>query len=215
MNTVDAIGVVKFFNDFHGQPYCSPQKATDVKVKRAMLELRENAKKAQEQFNVIVTELAAETYLTEILNKNFLDGTRVKTRSYYWGQLKSGLSFLSPESISIFCEWCESEQKAKYRVSLEIDDRNSSEEGLKLHNKFIENIDCPGTTDIYLSRNGYDKNYCLRSKIDKNEWHKYPKLLLSQNIYVENKTDDEVLKELVEAVKTLLPLYKKIIKYRE
>ena len=48
--------------------------------------------------------------------------------------------------------------KLKYRVSLEIDDRHSSVDRLMFHNRFIEKI---------MSRSGYDKNYCLRSNINK------------------------------------------------
>lgn len=72
MNTIDVIEVMKYFNDFHGYLYYSLQKNPNKNFEKEMIELREYARKAQEQFNAIVTELDTKTYLTEILNKNFL-----------------------------------------------------------------------------------------------------------------------------------------------
>ena len=204
----------KVVSDFllqnHGKAYKSPQKANNAKEKKEMETLFKMGQQSNKIFNDKLSLLAAENNLYVIKNRNFLEGSFKKIRDYYWGQLKSEKFYRYPESISVFCEVVD--EKIRFRVSLEIDEKDADEEEIGF---FLSALNKPLKKDLCYMGNA-TLNRSLEISHNKNEVKEklaagiYNKVQITYLVKMCDK-DEDMFKELDKGIKLLLPYYEFIM----
>ena len=125
--------------DCGGKDYVSPKKLNNIADVDAMTELYQTCTKGITLFQSIVDELGKDNNMITIYHNSVLDGTRRRIRKYYWAELRNEKYISEPESISVFAEVGEDGQ-SRYRISVEIDERNASPAQMERHNSILE---CP------------------------------------------------------------------------
>lgn len=203
--------ILDFLSLHGGKEYKSPLKVPDLKQRQDMKNLYKLSRSALGDFNRLLIKVATDNYLTEVINKNFLDGTRRRIRTYFWGQLKNAYYFTNPVSISLFAEK-RNTNMAVFRVSLELDQLHSSNDEMK---RFIRVLELPLDSGLnyFVSQHGHnnvevskDNVNILKSKIEAGE---VEKVLIGINV---TGADDEILiKNINIAIKKIMPYYNHIL----
>lgn len=211
-NTTEFKMLCDFLLQNHDKAYKSPLKANNAEEKKEMDYLFLTGKKSNNIFNELISLLAEQNNLLEVKNRNFLDGSCRKIRSYFWGQLKFAEYYQWPESISVFCEVVDNKQ-VRFRVSLEINERNADEEDIA---NFLRVLDKPLKKNLcYMGNVKFNRGLEVLS-LNNNEIKeqlatgKYNKI---QVTYLANacEKDGAVLSELDKGIKLLLPYYEFIM----
>lgn len=193
-----------------GVAYASPAKITNKKEKEVYQAIFEEAKQAVSLFNEILLLSAKEYGLVDFRNRNFLDGSNRKVRSYFWGKLKYVTMMNDPESISLFCEYDSKKKKARFRISLEIDERNASIEAMQNHFKLLDKP-IKDKSIVYLVNDTSAKDLTekgtdakkIKEEIKKGLYKKVQPSVLIEDF----KSDKELLEKVKKAIGLLLPYY--------
>ena len=196
----------------HEKAYKSPQKAKNIAERAEMEKLFKAGQISNKVFNEELSLLAEKNNLYDVRNRNFLDGSFTKIRSYYWVQLKSAEYYSYPESISVFCEVVEQKQ-IRYRVSLEINENAASADDMEM---FLTALEKPLNKELcYLGSKKYGHRLeilsfnkkVIKEKIKAGE---YSRVQISY-LVKKCESDTDLLKELDKGIKLLLPYYKYIM----
>ncbi|WP_035765073.1 hypothetical protein [Butyrivibrio sp. NC2002] len=209
------VDVARFIEKNHSRDYSSPKRIVDEIKKAEMTQLYEDAKFANYEFNTFLNHLAETTGLVDFKNKNFLDGTMCHIRSYFWGKLKYVTHMSFAESISVFCEAVEEGSGIRYRVSIDIDEDNASNDEMLRHSDLISMKLDKGLVYLVNNRAAKDlKNFGtdtqkVRKYISDGT---YKKAQVSYLIDIDNDTTDEmVVAEIEKAVNMLIKYYNHVI----
>ena len=204
--TINCLGLLDYLMDNGGKSYKSPDKAPDEE-KPALLEIKENGRKAIKTLKAIGEACSKEYGPFKIDGGNWLDASYTKVREYLWAQLKYPEFNDSPESISIFVEKDENTGEARFRISLEIKDTGAKKDDYAKHYKSLE---MPLETEqgfrYFLGGNNSDIEYgaseitdpaVIRKKLDDGE---IKKVQISCCIGRDDvSSNDEMLQRIVDA----------------
>lgn len=200
---------LRIVTDCGGKDYVSPKKLDKTTDVNAMIELYQTSTKGMTLFQSEIDELGKSNNMITVYHNSVLDGTRRRIRKYYWAELRNEKYLSIPESISVFAEVGE-DGKPRYRVSVEIDERNATAAQMQRHNSILE---CPlkSGCEYALSRKAAGELIFVKD-------NSKAKQLVSQDGY--NKVQicvsipyDQVEKNnnigavIDEAIKTLTPVY--------
>ena len=211
MDKYNANGILEFFDSHGGEEYRSPAKLTDSAQRQKMENLYKESKGALGDFNQLLKKVADDNNLTEVKNKNFLDGSMRKIRTYFWGQMKNAYYFNDPESISLFAEKTK-DSKSVFRVSLEFDQLHAFSDEIE---RFIKALELPLETglDYYVSQHGHnnveatkEKASSLKKKVESGE---VEKVLIGT--IVTGADDESVIKNINAAIKKIMPYYNHVL----
>ena len=119
----------------------------------------------------------------------------------------------SPESISVFLEKND-KGEVLVRLSLEISEKHINDSLLDKHNKIILETSIDGFC-YAVNKTGNKDLQFVDTRADailllQNE--EYRKVQLCKLTSIENITDEGLINELVQSVKVMMPIYKKICK---
>lgn len=203
------LNVISIISECAGKDYVSPKKLNDSADISAMNDLYDKSKSGLALFKSIVDELAKENNLFAIYHDSVLDGTRRRIRKYYWAELRTEQHFAIPESISLFAEVGENGEP-RWRVSVEVDERNASYNQIEKHNKLIELPEQDGC--IYaLSRKAAGEMEFVKEKVNaekifsQGQYNKVQICVIGQ--YTQLEKSKNIKAFLDEAIKRLMKYY--------
>ncbi len=113
--------ICEFFMSYGNAPYVSLNRALDIKP--LMTKIHDDALEAQKCFNEIVCESFKRPDYIILPETQFLNGTKMNVRTYFWAKIKYSKYVSMPDCIAVFCE--KKDNSLFYRVSLEQDDKKS------------------------------------------------------------------------------------------
>ncbi len=203
--------ILGFFNQYGGGEYRSPAKLKDESQRKAMEMLYKKSKETLSDFNMLLKRVADDNNLTEIKNKNFLDGSMRKIRTYFWGQMKNAYYFNEPESISLFAEKTK-DGDSVFRVSLEFDQLHAFSDEIE---RFTKALDLPLDSGLnyYVSQRGHNNVEITKENVGalkaKVTSGKAEKILIGTIITGTN--EDAIISGINLAIEKLLPYYNHVL----
>ncbi|HAL02226.1 MAG TPA: hypothetical protein DCP07_02620 [Lachnospiraceae bacterium] len=174
-----------------------------------MIELYQTSTNGMTMFQSIVDELGKANNMNTVYHSSVLDGTRRRIRKYYWVELRKEKYFSIPESISLFAEVGE-DGKARYRVSVEIDERNANINQIEKHNSIL-NLPVKDEYKYALGRKAAGELLFVKNSAEAKNLicqEDYNKVQISVCVsYNQVKNNNNIGMILDEAIKSLVPFY--------
>ena len=180
-------------------------------------ELKESAQNAAEQIKNMMALCEKRFNLKRFSSVKWLDGTNKKTKHYLWGQLKNPDNMDSPISISIFVDKNSGTLQPRYRISLEIMNKDANEALMKQYHGYL-NME-PDTW--------YGLTYCIGSNESGhvevlNESHDMIKAQIETGVYDkvqyckvidrnEAYSNEDYERQVLEGVAALMPFYEHVV----
>lgn len=198
-----------------GIEYKAVSKCVGDEQKR-MEQLRSDAQTTLLEFERLALQCCEnnpELILLRERNKNFLDGTMRRIRTYAWERFATIDAVQLPVNISVFCEHAEHGMQA--RVSVDINLKKASVKELSEYNKTLLCLKKPANSS-YLANSYGNKEVRefngsgdeLLSKIACKE---YKKAQIAYIFPIAKMDDEKITAEMKTAVNSLLPIYKTVI----
>lgn len=218
---IDSLAILKFLDEHANEPYTKPDRVKDESEKEKIIKLADAGRVAADEFEKLLQECSVFTDYKLFHNKTWLDGSNVKTRRYFWGELKKSGYESSPISISIFAENV-TKDGARFRFSIELKEKSATEEDYKKQNSLLEmdlrSTDIPlqflsgGNNDGSLQELGTDVNQIL-SLLQKKQFRKVQlcSVLTRKDILEYEYGDNITINFMKNAIKELEPFYMKVI----
>ena len=210
MGKYNANEVLEFFNHYGGVEYRSPAKLKDENQRKEMEKLYKKSKETLSDFNLLLKRVADDNNLTEIKNKNFLDGSMRRIRTYFWGQMKNAYYFNEPESISLFAE--KANNTSVFRVSLEFDQLHAFADEIERFNKALD-LPLDSGLSYYISQRGHNNVELtrenvgtLKKKIANGEAQK---ILIGTTIT--GADEETIINGINEAIFKVMPYYNHVL----
>lgn len=113
--------IINFLSDYGDAPYVSVSRALDIRP--LMIQIHDGGLKAKDCFNEIVCQSFDKPGYVILPETQFLNGTKMNVRTYFWAKIKFEKYVSMPDCIAVFCE--KKDKDMAYRVSLEQDDKKS------------------------------------------------------------------------------------------
>lgn len=210
--------VLEFLDRYHDHPYKAPRKVDDADEKSLMMRIAADAKSANNMFNDALSEYGDAFYLMDEKNRNWRNGANTQVRNYFWGQLKYATEFREPVSISVFAEISRETNKARYRVSLEINERKLSAGYLNKYYKFLEIPIRDGSGLVYMIKDNTtqiprllkESNTDVKKRLMAADEHS--KVQISYIIEHQDGFDDSTYaSKIKDGVKQLIPYYNRVL----
>ncbi len=159
--------ILDFLNEFSNNEYGDPKNQDDPFKKSDLQNINNKGSNAWKLFREMCTQLEDEEY-KQVISSSWLKGTNTEVRNYLWIELKKENKRHLSSSISIFAE--KENNEVRFRIALEIKDKNSKEEDYIRHNRFLNYLDIDSEEFEYFgSRN---KNINLED-LNKEEIREY------------------------------------------
>ncbi len=215
MNSIDYTGILDYLENNSEVPYHNPDSELNPEEIQRLTAIKENGLKTVEELKKIAEFCKTKFGLDYCMPISWLDGSGTKTCKYLWLQMKYESYKTLPFSISVYVEMI-SEINACFRVSLEIDkDNSTNEELIKYHTHLDMPLDiASGLTYVTgINKLGRpepitDSANIIKGKLE----HKvYRKVQVSK--YISKGDSDNLFfeRELMKAVKSLIPYYRYIL----
>ena len=215
MNSIDYTGILDYLENNSEVPYHNPDGELNPEEIQHLTTIKENGLKTVEELKKIADFCKTKFGLDYCMPISWLDGSSTKTCKYLWLQMKYESYKTLPFSISVYVEMI-SETDACFRVSLEIDkDNSTNEELIKYHTHLDMPLDiASGLTYVTgINKLGRpepitDSANIIKGKLE----HKvYRKVQVSK--YISKGDSDNLFfeRELMKAVKSLIPYYRYIL----
>ena len=214
MSSINYVEVLKYLEKYSGLSYKDPDtKGLTDEEKNNFLLIKKISQKTINEIRKIAEQCEKLYSLCNFSTIKWLDGTNTKTKKYLWLQMKYEKYKDIPISISIFIE--KNENKSQYRISLEVKNKESD---LSIMEKYHSYLNLSKSKNIlYVSGSNERENLTIL-KEDQNtikEKLKIKELTKVQpSIYIEQdskKRNEDYNKEIMEAVKELIPYYEYIM----
>lgn len=223
MSEIDCIEILNYLENYKGKKYCVKSKRTP-KNRKEMEESEKAGKKATKELEKIAKICEERFQLKKFGSNDWLDGSGQKLRSYLWIQLKAPNKMEKPESVSIFVEPSTDSKKCRFRISIEIHNREAKKyPGEK--ERYYRYLDRPLDIEnglVYVSGTNEKGKISIISEKNNVELKKdiqlgkYEKVQVSKIIEkIEGLTNEGYMKQIVEAVANLLPYYQCIVDERK
>lgn len=211
---IDYLGVLDYLENNQEIPYSNPEASgVDPDEKIRLLEVKQKGQAAVAEMKKMASRCADLYELDKCLPISWLDGSNTKTRKYLWAQMKYKDYVLNPVSISLFVE--KNDGVTRYRISLEIKNDGTDKATMA---KYHSHLDMPIKEGmVYVSGSNEwgnpavitDAQDTIKTQIESGEIRK-----VQLCIYIEpsaDKTNEQYDKEIMEAVKKLIPYYEHVI----
>lgn len=104
MASINCLGLIKFLDQYAGQPYQSIEKVTDPDEKTRLETIKAAGQETMTTLKQMAKICADKFGLTTFNSGSWTDGSHTKIRDYLWCQMKKPEHEKSPISISIFVE---------------------------------------------------------------------------------------------------------------
>ena len=212
---IDYLGLLDYLEKNRNIPYSNPESAKSTAEKEAMLEIKKKGQYAQAIMKQIVEVCQSVTKLDRCEPMSWLDGSNTKTRNYLWAQMKYSKYAKHPASVSLFVE--AKEDKAYFRISLEIKNDNASKEEMKKYHSHMDMSLHESDGLVYVAGSNEWGNPAeitgsqaeIKEKINAGE---YKKVQLCKFINQKaGQTSDYFENEILAAVKAIIPYYEYVI----
>lgn len=201
------INALEFIAKYSGADYKAPSRVSNPSEKQKYEQLFILAKKNISEFGFLVDQIGEQAVMASFTHKNILDGSNRKIRKYLWGELRSIDHIELGESISIFVERDESDENARFRISLEVDELHSGIKALQNHNKLLNLPSAEGC--VYALNNTAANNMVFSlDREEAKEMIKSGRFRKAQIcVLIQNGSEEEMFKGIVKAVSILRPYY--------
>lgn len=211
---IDYKAPLEYIDKHSKEEYVGPDKPVPPEQRTKMDELKESAQNAVEQIQRMMT-LCENRFNLKGKSKRWLDGSNKKTKDYLWGELKNPDNMDSPISISIFVDKNFETLQPRYRISLEImnKDANKDKTLMKQYHSYLDmepdarhgltygvgsNVkilkESHNTIKAQIEAGVYDKvQYC--KMVDRNETY----------------SNEDYERQILEGVAALMPFYEHVV----
>lgn len=217
VNSINCLGILTYLEENSGKEYKSIDKAEgDEKTK--YVNLKNKGDKAVKELDKIADLCEIRFRLEKCGRTQWLSGSYRKVRNYLWRRLKFHEYVDCKTSISLFVE-LEENQKARFRISVEIDDSGSNPEDYKKHHKILNKDINDGHDLVYiLAENNSqpimkqidEDTETVKEKLENGTYKKIQisHIISQRNIEENNKTNKDIVDEILDSVKQLIEYYK-------
>lgn len=205
--------ILDFLNEFSHVKYKNPQKEDDP-IKKASLEnIFNKGSNTWKLFTQMCSQLEDDEY-KKYISSSWLKGNNTEVRNYLWIELKKKDKDQFASSISIFAE--KEGKEPRFRVSLEIKDKNSKEEDYIRHNRFLNYLDIDKEEFEYFATRNKDLNLeninksQLREYIQKVKKREVNKIQIGKTInydFVKENSDQDIINIMKDTINKLKKYY--------
>ena len=217
MADADYLSILDYLKNTRGMSYKKPETCSEPD-KTKYLKMKYRGQSIVEQLQAFSNKCHDKYGLiSEKKDIKWLDGSNTKLRKYLWVPMKYEKYKAQRESISLFAEVLPPDDKAVFRVSLELKNADSTQSDLDNYHHHLELPINPGSGLVYVSgSNESGTPLTLKESRDvvqqKVKNKTYKKVQICKYINPEQKNNDEIEAELLEAVGLLIPYYEHVEK---
>lgn len=216
---IDFNFAMEYIDKYGNLPYKSPDKAVDAAEKAQIEDIKKNARKAVAETDKMAEALEAEFGLNSWKSSAWTDGGHTKIRDYLWVKMKYEDYKDDIESISIFVNKAlpslKGREKTRIRFSLEMVNEGANKAAYDRHHKFLDLPCTEGLCYVIGSDELHDAavlNEDHDTVYNKVKSGVYKKVQISKVINLdENLTNDEIYKEMIDGVSSLIPYYEYVL----
>lgn len=215
---IDYIEVLKYIENNQEIPYSNPElSGISMEKKNQLLAVKQKGQAAVSEMKKMAEEAKKLYGLNKCIPGSWLDGSNTKTRKYLWTQMKYQSDEENPISVSIFVEKGK-EDKAYFRVSLEIKNDKTDTSGME---KYHAHLEIPKEEElVYVaSSNDWETPEVLKeaqeeieSKVKSGEYKKVQICKLIEQ--KEGKSNSEYHQEVMTAIGAIIPYYRHVLEKR-
>lgn len=159
--------ILNFLNQYSNRAYGDPSKEKDPTKKLMLENIRNKGRNVWQLFRELCSRLEDDQY-KKVISSSWLKGNNTEIRKYLWIELKKKDKEQFTSSISIFAE--KEGEKPRFRVALEIKNKDSNENDYLRHNRFLDHLDISSDEFEYFGTRDNDLNL---EDINKNEISNY------------------------------------------
>ena len=199
------------------EAYAGPDKQVSVEERARIDAPKESAQNAVEQINKMMALCEKRFKLKKAAQVKWLDGSNVKTKHYLWGQMKYSDQMDSPITISIFVDLHAETKKARYRISLEIMNKDSDKALMKQYHSYLD-LDPDTEHGLVYGEGSNEADYVVildenrdvvKAKVDDGTYDKvqYCRIVERDPTY----TNDDYERLVMEGVQALIPYYEHVV----
>lgn len=214
---IDYMAPLEYIDKHSKEEYVGPAKSVPPEQRAKMDELKESAQNAVEQIKNMMALCEKRFNLKRFSDVKWLDGTNKKTKHYLWGQLKNPDNMDNPISISIFVDKNSETLQPRYRISLEIMNKNVNEALMKQYHGYLDIKPdawhgltyCSGSNEreyVEVLNKSHD---IIKAQIEAGVYDKvqYCKVI-DRNVAYSNEDYEH---QVLEGVAALMPFYEHIV----
>lgn len=208
---------LEYIDKHSKEEYAGPNKSVPSEQRAKMDELKDSAQNAVKQIQKMMTLCEKRFHLRRFKGVKWLDGSNAKTKHYLWGQLKNPDNMESPISISIFVDKNSETLQPRYRISLEIMDKDASKALMKQYHGYLDmepdarhglTYVCDSNESEYVKilKESYDT---IKAQVETGVYHKvqYCKMIDRNEAY----SNEDYERQILEGVAALMPFYKHVV----
>ena len=215
---IDYIEVLKYIENNQEIPYSNPElPGISMEKKNQLLAVKQKGQAAVLEMKKMAEEAKKLYGLDKCIPGSWLDGSNTKTRKYLWTQMKYQSDERNPISVSIFVEKGE-QDKAYFRVSLEIKNDKTDKRGM---NKYHKHLEIPKEEElVYVAGSNEwgtpevlkEAQKEIKSKVKSGEYKKVQICKLIEQ--KEGKSNGEYHQEMMTAIGAIIPYYRHVLEKR-
>lgn len=216
---IDFFLTLNYIEKYGNKPYKSLDKCSTQAELDEILDIKNNAQKANEQVTKMARVIEAEYGLGNWDSSKWLDGSGNKVRDYLWIEIKYDDYKDNKNSISIIVNksipGILGRDKPRIRFSLEMRDTGATQADYDDHYRFLDMPLKPGLCYIVGSDQLHDAavlNEDADTVKQKLKEGTYKKVKISKVIdYDPSLTNEQIYNEMMQGVKDLIPYYDHVI----
>lgn len=212
---IDYKAPLEYIDKHSKEEYAGPDKPVLPEKRAKMDKLKESAQNAVKQIQRMMV-LCEKTFTLMKSNKKgvqWLDGTRQNTKDYLWGELKNPDHMDSPISISIFADKNFETLQPRYRISLEIMNKNADKALMQQYHSYLDmepdarhGLAYGGGNNVEILKGSHDT---IKAQIEAGVYEKvqYCKLIDRNEAY----SNEDYEHQILEGVAALMPFYEHVV----
>ena len=216
---IDFLLTLNYIEKYGNKPYKSPEKCTTQAERDEILDIKNNALKANEQVTKMARVIEDEYGLGNWESSKWLDSSGNKARDYLWVEMRYEDYKDNKNSISIFVNksipGVLGREKPRIRFSIEMRDSGATQTDYNYRYRFLDMPLKPGLCYIVASNQLHDTAVLDEDAETVKQKLKdgiYKKIQISKVIdYDPSLTNEKIYNEMMQGVKDLIPYYDHVI----
>ncbi len=212
---IDYKAPLEYIDKHSKEEYVDPDKSESPEQRAKMDGLKKSAQNAVEQIKRMMA-LCEKRFALMKSNKRgvqWLDGIRQNTKDYLWGELKNPDNMDSPISISIFIDKNFETLRPRYRISLEIMNKDADKVLMKQYHSYLDmepddrhGLTYGGGGNVEILNGNHD---AIKAQIEAGVYDKvqYCKLIDQNEAY----SNEDYERQILEGVAALMPFYEHVV----
>lgn len=214
---IDYMAPLEYIDKHSKEEYVGSDKSVPPEQRAKMDELKESAQNAVEQIKNMMALCEKRFNLKRFSGVKWLDGTNKKTKHYLWGQLKNPDNMDSPISISIFVDKKSETLQPRYRISLEIMNKDANEALMKQYHGYLDMEPdtwygltyCSGSNERGYVEVLNESHDMIKAQIETGVYDKvqYCKVIDRNEVY----SNEDYERQVLEGVAALMPFYEHVV----